>query len=342
LGFALALPAAEPSAAGACHALIAVGLPGTPVHARRFADWAGRFHAWFTAKAGLPTANVTLLGTAPVGAAAPVPATAEAILGEVRRLATAVRPEDQFVLVLLGHGSVVDGPPKFLLTGPDLPVADLAVALEPLRAGNQVVLMLTSASGDAVSALAHAGRATIAATSPGETAEPVFAEFFLRGLEEGTADGAGGAAGTVDGTVTLLEAFHHAALETPRWIRRVWRDGENDEWLVSGRASVALFQALCEAPPGSAGGRRLSPRSRADVPDPEVPLATPAKELATFAGVRVVSEHAVLEDAGTAIGAAALQGGQFRPLAGTAPGEPGARARRIVLGRATVLPGGPP
>jgi hypothetical protein len=330
-------PAAAPAAPGTCHALVVVGLPGTPVHARRIADWAGRFHGWFTGKAGVAAANVTLVG------AAPAAATAEAVLAELRRLAAVVRPEDQFVLVLLGHGSVTDGSPKFLLTGPDLPVADLASALEALRSRNQVLLLLGSATGDAVAAVAREGRVVIAATSPAETAEPVFAEFFLRGLESGDADGAGApGAGAVDGTITLLEAFHRAALETPRWIRRVRKDGNRDQWLVSGRAAVALFQALCEAPAGTAGGRQLSPQSRTDIPDPDLPLATPAKELAAFAGVRVVGEHAVLEDAGTPIGTAVLQGADFRPLTGAAAGEPGARARRVVLGRAELLPGGPP
>ncbi len=332
----LALSAAEmapqPTVPGTCHVLIAAGLPGTPVHARRFADWAGRFHAWFTARAGVAAANVTLLGAAPAGAAAPAPATAAALLAELQRLATVVRPEDPFVLVLLGHGSVTDGTAKFLLPGPDLAVADLAAALEPLRSGNQVLLLLTSASGDAVAAVAREGRVVIAATRPAETAEPVFAEFFLRGLE----------APAAAGPITLLEAYHRAALATPRWIRRVRKDGDADEWLVSGRDSVALFKALCEAPASADGGRQLSPRSRADIPDPEVPLATPAKELAAFDGVRVVGEHAVLEDAGMPIGTAALQGAEFRPLVGTAVGEPGARARRVVLGRAELLPGGPP
>jgi hypothetical protein len=283
------------------------------------------------------------VGAAPTAAPAAAPATLEAVLAELRRLAAAVRLEDQFLLVLLGHGSVTDGSPKLLLTGPDLPMAELAAALEPLHSGSQVLLLLTSTSGDAVAAVARDRRVVVAATSPAETAEPVFAEFFLRGLEGGAADGAGGPdAGAVDGTVTLLEAFHHAALETPRWIRRIRKDGDNDEWLVSGRDAVVLFQALCEASPEAAGGRRLSPRSRADIPDPDVPLATPAMELAALAGVRVVGEHAVLEDAGTPIGTPALQGSQFRPLTGNAPGEPGAWARRVVLGRAEVLPGGPP
>lgn len=336
----VSLPAAGAAAPGTCHALIVAGLPGTPVHARRLSDWARRFHAWLTAKAGVPAANVALLGAGGPAAGAPPPPTAEAVLAELRRLAGAARPEDQFVLVWLGHGSTTDGVPKLLLGGPDFGAAELAGALAGLRAGNQVLLLLGSASGDALPAVVGAQRVVIAATSPLEVAEPVFAEFLLRGLESGTADGAGG--GPADGTVTVLEAFHWAALETPRWIRRIRRDGDADEWLVSGRDSVALFGALCEAPPGSAGGRRLSPRSRADIPDPDVPLATPAKDVATFAGTRLVGEHAVLEDAGTPVGTAALQGAEFRPLSGMAPGEPGARARRVVLGRPELLPGGAP
>ena len=76
--------------------------------------------------------------------------------------------------------------------------------------------------GSFVESLAAPGRVNIAATSPEESAESVLAEFFLRALETGAADGEGAAAKTRDGRVTLLEALNWASYQTALWISRLF------------------------------------------------------------------------------------------------------------------------
>ena len=110
---------------------------------------------------------------------------------------------------------------------------------------------------------------------------------------------------------------------------------------VRGRDSVALFRKLCEGPAGQPAVRRLSPRSKPDEADQDFPLRPEGGQIDAFwAGRRVIGEHAVLEDCGEDSGVAALRATGYEPVAGTKPGEPGHLARRIVLGRATLLPEG--
>jgi hypothetical protein len=53
---------------------------------------------------------------------------------------------------------------------------------------------------------------------------------------------------------------------------------------------------------------------------------------------RVLSEHALLEDVGAAQGTCALGNDGYAPLAGTKAGDPGALARRTVIGKPELLP----
>jgi len=143
-------------------------------------------------------------------------------------------------------------------------------------------------------------------------------------------------AGRKDGTVSLLEAYNWATHQTSLWIRRL-RKGAGDDWIVTGRESVEVFKHLHDAPDGTPGGRRLSPRSNANVDDPVVPFVTTGAEAKAATGRRVLSEHATLEDTGEGLGKAAVRGNAYKPLAGQGPGEVGARARKVVLGRAALL-----
>lgn len=327
------------------HALIISGLPGTPVHARRFADWVGRFHSHLTDACAVPAANVRVLTGHDVPDTVPVDgvATAETVSGELERLTTNAASSDQSVLAVFAHGSTVDGTVKIVLPGPDLPGSELARQLDPLDARQQVALLFFAGSGDLLSQIARPRRITIAATAPAEVAEPIFAEFFLQALEDERADGmATPTGGRKDGVVTLLEAYNWAALETPRWIRRIRKNPENDAWIVSGRRAVPLFTKLYGGPTDMPGARQLAAASNAAIPDPDVPLVTPRDEAASFQHTRVVTEHAVLEDNGMAVGVQAFSAGRFDAIAGRVDGEPGCLARQTVLGQAAPYLETPP
>ncbi len=348
LALALAGQSASAQDSGTTHALIISGLPATPVHADRFADWSARARTYLAGKAGVPMDNTAVLGKG---------ATRQDVLNRLGKLAETVRHDDQFVLMIFAHGDINDsGEPKYALTGPDLSAAELAEALNAIASTNQVVIDCTGASGDALEKLSATNRVVIAATSPGENQTSVFGEFFLRGLESGDADGeAAPNAGARDGHITLLEAYNHAAIENARWIRRIWAYSPPEgaappadpteytprQWRVEGRQSVAIFRKLYEAPEGTPGRKPLAPGSKANVPDPDIPLTTPSGEDGTpgqFHNIRQLTEHATLEDAGQGVAIAAVRGGEYQPLAGKADGEPGARARRVILGKPDLLP----
>jgi len=326
---------------GACHALLVGGLPGAPVYARRYRDWLKRFHA-LLARAGVPAGNIRVL-TGDKGfkdAIVSGPATADSIRTALAEMSDVVKADDQVVLVLVGHGSVADMSPTLILPGPDARATQMADGLNALEARRQIVLDLTASAGESLKAFARTGRVSLAATSPGEANEPVYAEFFLRGIETKAADGEGApGAGRKDGTVTLLEAYNWAAGQTAFWIVR--QKLADRAWLVEGKESVALFRKLCEGPAGEPAARQLAPGSRPDAEDERLPFRPEDGRIDAFwRGRRVITEHAVLEDCGEETGVTALRGVGYEPLAGRKQGEPGHLARRVVLGRPALLADG--
>jgi len=324
-----------------CHALLVGAMPGGELYARRYREWLTRFQAYLTRQAGVPAAQVTVLSgdkefRDPIVAGL---ATAESVRAALAALAAKVRPEDQVLLVLVGHGVVTDRSPTLVLPGPDVTAADLADGLGALAARNQVVVNLSSSSGAAVAALAAPGRVLVAATGPTEGNEPVFPEFFLRGLESKRADGEGApAAGARDGLVTVLEAYNWAAREAALWISRL-RSVAGEGWRIDGKESVEIFEKLYGSGAGGRSPFPLAPSSDRAAPDAPVAIGPEGGKLdASWTSRRVLSEHAMLEDCGKKEGVSAVGKEGYEPLAGTREGEPGWLARRVVLGRPDLLP----
>ncbi|MBE3068934.1 MAG: caspase family protein [Planctomycetes bacterium] len=333
---AAAAPAPEAAPQGTCRALLVGAMPGGPDFARRYRDWLLRFRAYLVEKAGVPAANVAILSGDKdfKDAAVAGVATAESVRKALADLAARSKPEDQVIVLLVGHGVVSDRIPTLVLPGPDLDAEQLAAALAAVPAKNQVVLNLSSASGAAVKALAAKGRVVVAATSPIEGNEPVFPEFFLRGLESGRADGEGApAAGAKDGCITVLEAYNWATHQAALWVSRL-RQLEGGQWRLDGKESVEIFEKLY-----TGGPFRLDSASDRGKPDEAVAIVPENGKISeAWLARRVLSEHATLEDSGEEIGAAAVRDEGYEPLAGAKPGEPGCLARRTVLGRAALLP----
>ena len=309
-------------APGVCHVVIVSGLPGTPVHSRRFADWSRRFRAYCIDKVGVLAANVTVLSGDP---AAQGGASADAVLKVIEAAGNRTVPADQFVLFVVGHGDTADGEAVLAWPGRNLPVSELKAALGHVRASNQVVLHFGAAAGDMIAALAATNRVIVTATAPGELADPVYAEFFLHQLESRPV-----------GTVTLLQAFNEASNATAQWIRRISQTELG--WLVNGKESIRLFKALSEGPLDTPGARQLDPTSKPIDPDLSMPLKTAAsedeaKKAGLPPGVRVITEHAMLEDAGHEVGVAAIQPEGYVAVAGEKESEPGYRAARVIIGK---------
>lgn len=320
---ALSQAAAQPARV---HALLVAGSPGTPLFARHYQDWLSRFAACIRHAAGKDLGELVILcdsldlpGSAKVDV--------EAIKESLARLAAKAAPQDQFILVLLGHASSSGA---LVVPGPDLAPVDLAEFLKPLAARRQIVVQFSACSGAAIAPLARPGRIIITSNSALQTGDSDFAEFFLLALEGKITNSATRPAESQSpSSRSLLSVFNMASHEYAQWITRQ-RQTEGG-WVVEGRQSRAIFERLY--------GGESTPASRK--PDPNAPPAgedvvlplTPSVDAAFWTGRRLVTEQPLLEDAGGAEGVAALGGEGYKPVQPSSPEGAGALAQSTVLGK---------
>ena len=127
----------------------------------------------------------------------------------LNRVAHQAKPEDDFVLTLIGHGSFDGIEYKFNLPGPDVSGAELAAWCDRIPAKRQLIVNTTSASGGSLAALDRPGRAVIAATKSGtEKNATVFARYWVEALRDPTSDV------NKNDAVSAMEAFDYAAAKT--------------------------------------------------------------------------------------------------------------------------------
>jgi hypothetical protein len=127
----------------------------------------------------------------------------------LQSIADQAKADDDFVLILIGHGSYDGQQYKFNLVGPDISATALAQLCNRIDARHQLIVNTTSSSGASIAALAREGRAVIAATKTGtEKNAPVFARYWVDALRDSTAD--------VDknDSISALEAFQYATAKT--------------------------------------------------------------------------------------------------------------------------------
>lgn len=183
----------------ATYYVVISGLGGEPDYEQRFTAAANDLDKAFKAQG--PASHVyTLSG-------------ANATAAHVRETFTAVsreaKAEDDFVLILIGHGSFDNVEYKFNLVGPDISATELATLCDHIAARRQLVVDTTSASGGAVAAIEHPGRAVIAATKSGtERNATVFARYWVEAMQDPAADT------DKSDSVSALEAFNYATKKT--------------------------------------------------------------------------------------------------------------------------------
>jgi len=179
--------------------LTVAGLGGEDQYEQRFSGWASDLTKLLKAE---PGAKVdTLSGK---------DATKVNIEAKLRALAT-TKPDDSFVLVLIGHGTYDDLDYKFNIPGPDISATELAALLDKIPA-KQVVVNATSASGGSLSALQKPKRVVITATKAGtEKNATVFARFFIEALRDPVADT------DKNQAISVLEAFRYAEEKTAKY-----------------------------------------------------------------------------------------------------------------------------
>src|SRR5207244_3060424 len=122
---------------------------------------------------------------------------------------TQAKPADALVVMMIGHGTFDGAEYKFNLVGPDISAPELAILLNRIPAGRQLIVNMTSASGGAVEALKKENRTIISATKSGtEKNAVVFSRFWVDALRDPATD--------VDKNqvITALEAFRAAQTKT--------------------------------------------------------------------------------------------------------------------------------
>jgi len=191
---ALAVPASATT-----YYVVVAGLGGEPDYEQRFTAAAKDLDRIF--KATGSAAHVYVLS----GAQATAAQFAQA-MGEIARNA---KPEDDFALILIGHGSFDGVAYKFNLVGPDLTAAEIATLCDHIMARRQLIVDTSSASGGAMQVLERPGRAVIAATKSGtEKNATVFARYWVEALQDPAADT------DKSDSISALEAFNYATKKT--------------------------------------------------------------------------------------------------------------------------------
>lgn len=198
--FVLALlGAAALEAHAATYYVIVAGLGGEPDYVQRFTADANALNRIYAAEG--PAAHVTTLTGAQ--------STADNLKQALESVARDARPDDGFVLILIGHGSFDGMDYKFNLVGPDMAAEAIAALCDRIPARRQLIVDTTSASGGAVQAFERQGRGVIAATKSGtEKNATVFGRYWVEAFQDSSADT------DHSGSISALEAFTYAARKT--------------------------------------------------------------------------------------------------------------------------------
>jgi hypothetical protein len=191
--------AAGLQANAATYYVIVSGLGGEPDYDQRFTASAKDLDRIFKAEGA--AAHVTTLSGQD--------ATAAKLRDALTAVARDAKAEDDFALILIGHGSYDGVEYKFNFVGPDMTAAQIAALCDKIASRRQLVVDTTSSSGGAVQAFQRPGRAVIAATKSGtEKNATVFARYWVEAFQDPSADT------DHSDSVSAMEAFIYAARKT--------------------------------------------------------------------------------------------------------------------------------
>jgi hypothetical protein len=179
--------------------VIVAGLGGEPDYEQRFTSAANDLDRIFQS-AGPAVHVYTLKGAQ---------ATATQFKDTMSTVAHDARAEDDFALILIGHGSFDGLEYKLNLAGPDVTAGEIAAMCDRIAARRQLIVDTTSASGGALQAFEKPGRAIIAATKSGtEKNATVFIRYWVEALQDPSSDT------DKSGSISAIEAFRYATQKT--------------------------------------------------------------------------------------------------------------------------------
>ena len=212
-GFACLVGSPASAHAGERYAMIVTGASGADTYEQKYQTWRRSFTA--TLVDGFkydPQRIITLAEREGPGVQKATRENVQRALGDLRKRMTR---DDQLLVLLIGHGTSLDGDEaKFNLVGPDLTAAEWTELLKPLP-GRLVFVNTTAASFPFLRRLAARGRVVLTATdSAAQQFETVFPEFFVKAFADDAADL------DKNGRVSIWEAFTYASDGVRQWFEQ--------------------------------------------------------------------------------------------------------------------------
>ena len=209
----LTLAVSSKATAGERYALIVTGASGGDVYAKTYARWRTTFADTLRGKFHYDPSRLIVLAENPGDGAQT--ATREHVRGALADLRKRMTKDDQLLVLLIGHGTSLDGDEaKFNLVGPDLSASEWSALLRPMP-GRLVFVNTTGASFPFLRRLAVRGHVVVTATdAAAQQFETVFPEFFIKAFADPAAD--------LDrnNRVSMWEAFTYASAGVRQWFEQ--------------------------------------------------------------------------------------------------------------------------
>jgi hypothetical protein len=188
-----------PRTFAATYYVIVAGLGGEPEYEQRFTASAKDAEKAFK-ESGVNAHTYLLTGA---------DATASRFKEILNSVAQSAKPEDDLVLLLIGHGSFDGTEYKFNLVGPDVTAMEIAEMCNRISSRRQLIVDASSASGGAIQVFERPGRGVVVATKSGtEKNATVFARYWVQALQDPDADT------DKSNSISGMEAFIYASQKT--------------------------------------------------------------------------------------------------------------------------------
>jgi hypothetical protein len=200
----LTLTVASHAAAGERYAVIVTGASGGEAYATKYTRWRTALTTTLRETFKYAPDRILLLGENENDGVQK--ATRENVQRTLVDLRKRLTKDDQLIVVLIGHGTSLDGDEaKFNLVGPDLTASEWGDLIKPIP-GRVVFVNTTGASFPFLRRLAGRGRVVLTATdSAAQQFETVFPEYFVKAFADPAADL------DKNGRVSMWEAFTYAS-----------------------------------------------------------------------------------------------------------------------------------
>lgn len=193
--------------------VIICGSGGTPEYSQKFINWGERLYRVLVDEFDHDPEKTILLSERPTEEdAAWARADKEHIAEVFATIAKEATEQDILFVYLIGHGSFMRQTTSLNIPGPDVSAENFKTYFEPIAARPIAVVNSASSSAGFINMLSGPDRIICSATKSVEEVNATeFMEFFLQGLEDGSADQ------NHDERISLLEACQQAAALTDAW-----------------------------------------------------------------------------------------------------------------------------